>query len=686
MRRHVELWSAILGFGMVVAMVLGGCDDDPPATVQTTCQFPRKLCNDNCVDLARDPSNCGTCGTACNTGEVCQEGVCVLACSHGATECPEGCRDLAVDPHNCGECGNACVPGQICRDGTCRFHCAPGMVECDGACRDVMVDANHCGGCGNACDPGERCRDGACHLTCPSGLTECEDACRDLGTDLNHCGACFNACPEGQICQEGFCVTICPPEMTDCLGTCTALDRDPLNCGVCGNACGPGLVCAEGECRVTCPPGMVRCSGRCTDLSYDPEACGFCGIVCTAPENALPVCLDGVCDTACAPDREDCNEDDEDGCEVVTTSDPLNCGACDHVCEAGEGAHMIAACVDGACVVECEEGYALCPDPDPEGEGDICTNVSSDPLNCGGCGITCAEGETCREGECGVFGPTRDEVQGAVALEDAWLQSNPYSDKHDGGWDYSPLDNVLYAIYGNDSEGQRVYRIDHIGHSAEHVASLSYNRHGSHPVVDGTGRYVYFPPSQNTNQLERLDTTDNTVEILAAAPTSGTFSHCDWKNDRLWCVLNDGWLSSYDPATNAWSPVISYGAGQGMVVAHDSAGSEAIYVWLTNETFWAYDTVTGENRSLAPFPVSADLGGNGQIAYVPSGEGDEYGFIYAVSGCSGSPRMYSIRDNEWFALADAHDNGGCHGHATYDSSARRLYVSDGSDRVWYYQY
>ena len=152
-------------------------------------------------------------------------------------------------------------------------------------------------------------------------------------------------------------------------------------------------------------------------------------------------------------------------------------------------------------------------------------------------------------------------------------------------------------------------------------------------------------------------------------------------------MLNDGYLHAYDPTTNTWRARIhNYSSGAGMVIAQGNDANDDIYVWLTNETFWAYDTIAGTNRSLSGFPVDASLGGNGQIEWIPSADGASFGYIYAVSGCSGSPRLFSISDNAWHTLSDPHDNGSCYGHATYDSTLHRLYVSDASNRVWYYQY
>jgi hypothetical protein len=88
------------------------------------CPPPLAVCNRGaalaCVDLARDPLNCGTCGLHCQLGESCVDTVCqqpVDCTAAGFHQCPAGCVDLASDPQNCGACGVACPTG--CANGVC---------------------------------------------------------------------------------------------------------------------------------------------------------------------------------------------------------------------------------------------------------------------------------------------------------------------------------------------------------------------------------------------------------------------------------------------------------------------------------------------------------------------------------------------------------------------------------------
>jgi hypothetical protein len=80
------------------------------------CAEPQVICNDQCVDLALDPENCGECNTLCGSG-VCINGGC-LVCADGESVCGRACANLSTDPDNCGFCGYPCMSG-LCSDGQC---------------------------------------------------------------------------------------------------------------------------------------------------------------------------------------------------------------------------------------------------------------------------------------------------------------------------------------------------------------------------------------------------------------------------------------------------------------------------------------------------------------------------------------------------------------------------------------
>ena len=73
------------------------------------------------------------------------------------------------------------------------------------------------------------------------------------------------------------------------------------------------------------------------------------------------------------------------------SSDPNNCGACENVCPASA-----PFCIQGACALNpCATGLTFC---DP-----ACVDLISDPFNCGACYHQCAPSEVCAGGVCQGF-------------------------------------------------------------------------------------------------------------------------------------------------------------------------------------------------------------------------------------------------------------------------------------------
>jgi hypothetical protein len=96
----------------------------------------------------------------------------------------------------------------------------------------------------------------------------------------------------------------------------------------------------------------------------------------------------------------DCNNQGGDGCETKVSSDPSNCGKCGMVCPTI--ANGVAGCLNAVCTIDhCNMGFADC-NGDPS---DGCeTNTLTNPQNCGNCSSRCPTvvngSTTCMGGTC----------------------------------------------------------------------------------------------------------------------------------------------------------------------------------------------------------------------------------------------------------------------------------------------
>ncbi|MBI5502632.1 MAG: SUMF1/EgtB/PvdO family nonheme iron enzyme [Deltaproteobacteria bacterium] len=108
-----------------------------------------------------------------------------------------------------------------------------------------------------------------------------------------------------------------------------------------------------------------------TDFLNDPANCGGCGIRCR-PTRAFGACVDGVCVIdVCELNFGDCNGLYDDGCEDYCV--PRVSGPCDP-----------ATCSGSGCDSSCNRR-----DDDCNCTPDDCVDMTSDPDNCGDCGIRC---------------------------------------------------------------------------------------------------------------------------------------------------------------------------------------------------------------------------------------------------------------------------------------------------------
>lgn len=222
------------------------CVEYPSDNFRCGCPDDMTYCGGRCVSLSSDDNNCSVCGQACDPtagGQAskpnmyygCGQSVCgKLKCSSGFDNCngdlEDGCETSTQTAENCGSCGVACEPGQVCGQlgvqGVACL-CPSGTTLCGSECVDLLIDPRNCGGCGincvgatgNAQGSGHgigTCLAGACIFECAHGWAECNgdptDNCETkVASDPTNCGGCGIHCAKDQPCIGGQCaVEPCP--------------------------------------------------------------------------------------------------------------------------------------------------------------------------------------------------------------------------------------------------------------------------------------------------------------------------------------------------------------------------------------------------------------------------------------------------------------------------------------------
>jgi hypothetical protein len=120
-----------------------------------------------------------------------------------------------------------------------------------------------------------------------------------------------------------------------------------------------------------------NCRPHCYPCASSLESATGCSVSCLSAYCDLSETVCSGCANPCKGGQF-CN-----GICTNTSSNPNNCGGCGHVCPSG------LTCTNGVC--GCAPGLTLC--------NGVCTDTSSDPNNCGTCGTSCGS-DPCLGGQC----------------------------------------------------------------------------------------------------------------------------------------------------------------------------------------------------------------------------------------------------------------------------------------------
>jgi hypothetical protein len=204
------------------------------------CGDGQHECSGSCF-ADSDAGHCGPSCTACPAPTAhgtasCVQDECQIACNAGFVECPGACVDLNTDPANCGTCGHACGSGQICQGSNCATNpCGTGSHYCAPSGCVSNTDVNHCGTSCTPC-PAEHgtatCDGVSCGITCSVGYHDCGGQCVS-STSLQSCGQSCTACPDptngSPTCDGTRCGVACDSGYQPCGLDCI------LSSDSCGN-------------------------------------------------------------------------------------------------------------------------------------------------------------------------------------------------------------------------------------------------------------------------------------------------------------------------------------------------------------------------------------------------------------------------------------------------------------------
>jgi hypothetical protein len=187
---NASLYKSFGYYALPVYTVCGPCDEH----CQRTCyKSPVPVYIPLLGSLGFLKNCCSGIEKFCQVGQPGQAGTCVCL-DPKLKNCSGTCTDLTSDSKNCGSCGTICPDGVMCQGGNCVCNTCPGT----NTCVDTQKDPNHCGSCGTVCNSGSFCCHGQCAV---DGSVCCDDP--PLPYDEEHV-----CCPPGL--HKAACPTVSP--------------------------------------------------------------------------------------------------------------------------------------------------------------------------------------------------------------------------------------------------------------------------------------------------------------------------------------------------------------------------------------------------------------------------------------------------------------------------------------------
>ena len=341
----------------------------------------------------------GGVGTGATSGFMLQDSGAPDSGGDGGGAGMAACADTQSDTQNCGECGTVCsVPGAFpkCVGGVCVVDtCASGFVDLNGDGARKNSDGCECQLSG---DGKELCDnvDNNCDGKIDEGF--------DLQTDIDNCGVCNSPCPDlphaTKACVSGQCQYACEAGFANPGGgqTSGCLYQCPVFPPVVETCNGTDDDC-DGAIDNGQPGAGVDCSNNCPNGVCRGE-CKPGKTACTSTGSTL-VCIGGVGPTGELCDGLDNNCDGSIDEGFDTSTDPLNCGSCGVHCAVGD------KCLSGQCQYQCSPGFK---------------DLDGDPSNrCEyACPVFPVKAETCNgsDDDCnGVIDDSPSDVGGACAAD-----------------------------------------------------------------------------------------------------------------------------------------------------------------------------------------------------------------------------------------------------------------------------